>query len=757
MPERRLPPDEGVRRRSGAHARRTRARGGAWDRSIGPEARPRAHARVEGLVAPDPAELGAGADRSGLRRRSGHGELRRCADGARRRARAERRENPRRHRRPHRRPADSRDRGRRVARPCQRARARRSAGVAAGRRRGACRARVRADLRALRLARDDREQRPADRGTCRPGGGEPAAGGPRGRGNRGCPERRSGLARLEPERRRRGETGRPSDQRVACPPGLGACAERRGAVHRDDRARGRPWRHRGGRPDAHERRRDLGRGRRRCRALAHADRSVPGAHRGRGHVRERFTARRLFGAADGDLHRPRARRRRPQRGRGFGTGARLRRRDASVTVAHSSAVHTRKARDLQDRLRPRDPPGPRRARRLTRSERHRRQSRPRTEARRHGRRPRIHASRLSELQRGPESRGGESPKDFDERSEVLTNALRKCAALSQERSTFSGNMARGPGRRSGLSLCAPARRAGLRLRRKQAPRGSGPVGTASFEPHGCRPSLTLRWICFEPRTTTRSMWSPGFFDAMRSTRVSMEGTGLPSTLTITSPPAGQLSPSTVTWFVAALRAAFAAPLPGRTEATSTPLVTGRWKRRAMFGCSVFPSIPRKGCSTLPCLISSATTSLTVLIGIAKPMPTLPWLWPPVSICALTPMTWPCAFSSGPPELPWFSAASVWITCEIDSWFGASIRRWTALTIPAVTERSRPNGFPIAITWSPTRTKSELPSGRGLSARDLTWTSSTAISVDGSTPTTVALKRSLFEKLTWIVLAPRTTW
>ncbi len=71
----------------------------------------------------------------------------------------------------------------------------------------------------------------------------------------------------------------------------------------------------------------------------------------------------------------------------------------------------------------------------------------------------------------------------------------------------------------------------------------------------------------------------------------------------------------------------------------------------------------------------------------------------------------------------------------------------ALTIPEVTERSRPNGLPIAITWSPTRAVSELPSGSDLSARDLTSTLKTATSVDGSTPTTLALIRSLLEKLT----------
>ena len=54
--------------------------------------------------------------------------------------------------------------------------------------------------------------------------------------------------------------------------------------------------------------------------------------------------------------------------------------------------------------------------------------------------------------------------------------------------------------------------------------------------------------------------------------------------------------------------------------------------------------------------------MTVFTGTAKPMPTLP----PVSleIWELTPITWPRAFSSGPPELPWLMGASVWITLSI---------------------------------------------------------------------------------------------
>ena len=74
---------------------------------------------------------------------------------------------------------------------------------------------------------------------------------------------------------------------------------------------------------------------------------------------------------------------------------------------------------------------------------------------------------------------------------------------------------------------------------------------------------------------------------------------------------------------------------------------------------------------------------------------------PVEIAELTPTTWPCAFSSGPPELPWLSAASVWMTRSMGVPSGEVSERWSALTIPSVMLRSRPSGFPIAATWSPT--------------------------------------------------------
>ena len=67
----------------------------------------------------------------------------------------------------------------------------------------------------------------------------------------------------------------------------------------------------------------------------------------------------------------------------------------------------------------------------------------------------------------------------------------------------------------------------------------------------------------------------------------------------------------------------------------------------------------------------AATLRTVLIGIAKPMPTLPCCPVlPVEICEVTPITRPAASISGPPELPWLIAASVWIAWSI----GKRVRR-----------------------------------------------------------------------------------
>ena len=150
--------------------------------------------------------------------------------------------------------------------------------------------------------------------------------------------------------------------------------------------------------------------------------------------------------------------------------------------------------------------------------------------------------------------------------------------------------------------------------------------------------------------------------------------------------------------------------------------------------------------------------MAVLIGIANPMPTEP-LPPPVAIWELMPITRPSPSISGPPLFPGLIEASVWITLEIEKPLGARISRATADTIPVVTVRVKPNGLPIATTGSPTCAELESPSGTGRALLILSGsTLSTARSVDGSRPLTVALTGSpSSSKLTVTSLGPSTTW
>ena len=102
------------------------------------------------------------------------------------------------------------------------------------------------------------------------------------------------------------------------------------------------------------------------------------------------------------------------------------------------------------------------------------------------------------------------------------------------------------------------------------------------------------------------------------------------------------------------------------------------------------------------------------------------------------------------------AASVWIASSIAKPLGALISRLRALTMPAVTVCSSPKGLPIATTVSPTSIEPESASSIGWSSEAGASTSSTARSVDGSVPTTVASYVFPFQKVTWAVSAPSTT-
>ncbi len=82
-------------------------------------------------------------------------------------------------------------------------------------------------------------------------------------------------------------------------------------------------------------------------------------------------------------------------------------------------------------------------------------------------------------------------------------------------------------------------------------------------------------------------------------------------------------------------------------------------------------------------------------------------------------------------------------------------RPVALTMPVVTVRSRPKGLPIAITGSPTCSAPESPSG--ITGRPVASTLRSARSVRGSRPTTLPGSSRPSSILTWISVAPSTTW
>ena len=164
--------------------------------------------------------------------------------------------------------------------------------------------------------------------------------------------------------------------------------------------------------------------------------------------------------------------------------------------------------------------------------------------------------------------------------------------------------------------------------------------------------------------------------------------------------------------------------------------------------------PRYACRTSPVEMSCRAIERTVFEGMANPTPSEPP--DSLSIWAFTPITRPRLSRSGPPELPWLIAASVWIVSVMVKLFGAVISRWSALTMPLVIVPSRPNGLPIARTGSPTSTALESAMRSGESRPAGASTRITARSVEGSVPTSSASSSTPFQKLTEIDDAPATT-
>ena len=78
----------------------------------------------------------------------------------------------------------------------------------------------------------------------------------------------------------------------------------------------------------------------------------------------------------------------------------------------------------------------------------------------------------------------------------------------------------------------------------------------------------------------------------------------------------------------------------------------------MSGVTAWICTPIQPRVTLPLSRSCATTLLTVSAGMAKAMPTEPPDGEKIAV--LTPMTLPSTSKVGPPELPLFTGASIWM-------------------------------------------------------------------------------------------------
>ena len=149
---------------------------------------------------------------------------------------------------------------------------------------------------------------------------------------------------------------------------------------------------------------------------------------------------------------------------------------------------------------------------------------------------------------------------------------------------------------------------------------------------------------------------------------------------------------------------------------------------------VAAATPMKARLTLPCRAISPATKWAVLEATAKQMPCAPAM-----TAVLTPMTSPAEETSGPPELPGLSAASVCTTSSIIRPAPDCSVRPSAEMTPVVTVASKPSGLPIAIAICPRFSFEELPSfAAGRAALESMRNS--ARSVSGSSPSTLAERR-----------------
>ena len=108
----------------------------------------------------------------------------------------------------------------------------------------------------------------------------------------------------------------------------------------------------------------------------------------------------------------------------------------------------------------------------------------------------------------------------------------------------------------------------------------------------------------------------------------------------------------------AFKPAFSAAEFGMTSLTNAPCCALTLKAFAKSAFNSPPLIPSKPRRTSPNSKICWTRLLAWLLGIAKAIPALPPLGEIIAV--LIPINSPCKFNNAPPELPRFTAASVWI-------------------------------------------------------------------------------------------------
>ena len=222
--------------------------------------------------------------------------------------------------------------------------------------------------------------------------------------------------------------------------------------------------------------------------------------------------------------------------------------------------------------------------------------------------------------------------------------------------------------------------------------------------------------------------SPGAWDRMAATSA--------------SPPSMSRSPTPVMTAPCSIPARSAGP-PGSTARTSAPSPSGE-------SLTETPSTARVAYC---CLISWSAIRLAWSTGMAKPRPIDPELPDPNDAMAeLIPTSSPFMLTSAPPELPGFTAASVWMASITVLWSDwappARTGRFSAETMPVVTVPDNPSGDPTAATACPSVNVAEVPRAMGVSGREVSALM-TAMSVAGSVPTTLAGALEPSSKRTWI--------